>query len=62
MTIVKTTAQRSRPVNRLLKPQGTTVEEQSFRIASVGRNVPEIKMHFDAVPDELVESKPVKSR
>ena len=62
MTIVKTTAQRSRPVNRLLKPQGTTVEEQSFRIASVGRNVPEIKMHLDAVPDELVESKPVKSR
>jgi hypothetical protein len=62
MTILKTTAQRSRPVDRLLKPQGTTVEEQSFRIASVGRNVPEIKMYFDAVPDESVESKPVESR
>jgi hypothetical protein len=62
MTILKTTVQRSRPVNRLLKPQGTTVEEQSFRIASGGQECPEIKMHFDAVPDELVESKPVESR
>ena len=62
MTILKTTAQRSRSVNRLLKPQGTTVEEQSFRIASGGQECSQITMHFDAVPDELVESKPVKSK